>query len=100
MRIRGSRRNPKGLKFTPEQEAEYERYERSMASARIFEMGVSAFLAHSEYGSQIEMEEASRILRDAVEIRKQASDGREAIRKAAHEAELVPVKRSRKAKAK
>lgn len=98
MRIRNTR-NPKGPKFTAEQEIEYERFERDMARARIFEAGVSAFLAHSEYGSQIEMEEASNILRDAVEIRRGAAAGREAIRKTAAEAESAPVKRTRKAKA-
>lgn len=39
-----SRRNPKGPKFTPEQEAEYERYEANLCHARILELGVAAFL--------------------------------------------------------
>ena len=92
-------RNPKGSKFTAEQEAEYERYESTLARVRILELGVSAILNQSNgtYLSSIEIAETSKMLAEAVALRAQAQAGREAIRSAAREVEVMP-KRTRRAK--
>jgi hypothetical protein len=77
-----SRRNPKGMSLSPEQEAEYERYEMLLARARIYELGVAAILngGHGEYLSTVESAETSRVLVAAIELRAEALAGRQNIR--------------------
>ncbi len=98
MRIH-SRRNPRRPSFTPEQEAEYERFETLLARARIIELGVAAILGadHGTYLTDIELREASRMLANVVGLRAEALSGRADIRKAAEETEAVKPKRKAKA---
>jgi len=87
-RIR-SRRNPKVRNLTPEQEAEFERAERMLYRADIYERGVAAILNREggEYACSRTIAEASRILAGAVEIRAEADKIRQDIRNAEMAAE-------------
>lgn len=79
-------RNPKGGILTPEQEAEFERYETAMARARIYEMGVAAILngySHGEFVTRTETAEAVKVLSESVDLRQHAQDGRAAVQAAA-----------------
>ncbi len=99
MRIR-TRRNPKLRDLTPEQEAEYERTERMLYRADIYERGVAAILSREggEYACSRAIGEASRILAGAVEIREEAEKIRAELRKIESEANPVPAKRKPRVK--
>lgn len=60
-RLWRSRRNPKGMSLTPEQEREYEAAEHVLTRARVYQSGV-ADLITSEYVSDREVEVAAVIL--------------------------------------
>ncbi len=95
MRLK-SRRNPKGMSLTPEQEAEYERYEGLMARARMMREGVAKMLNDSQnYPSTVEIEEAARMLNESIAIYKTATEARAEVRRAA---EPVPAPRKKKVK--
>ena len=86
--------NPKGPKFTPEQEAKINQAEKLFASARIFELGVATFLNRAdEYMNDAEMQTAAEILNTACVERKQARMLRDQVRK--QEAEANPTRRTR-----
>lgn len=79
-------RNPRGVKFTAEQEAEYVRTEAVITRARIIERGVASILNTGEYANSNEIGVAATMLNESVKLRMKAEGTREAIRKAEREA--------------
>jgi hypothetical protein len=79
-RIRRINPSPK-KSLTPEQEASEKQAEILYTSARIFELGVSAFLNRAdEYMNDLEMETAAQILNTACTERRQARILRDQVR--------------------
>jgi hypothetical protein len=75
-------RNPRGAKFTAEQEAALSATEALMTRARIMERGVSSVLMQGEYASAGEIEVCAAVLTESVALRIDCETKRAAIRKA------------------
>ena len=88
-------RNPKGRKFTEEQEAEYVRTEAVMTRARIIERGVASVLNSGEYANANEVGVCATMIAESVAMRTEAESIRSAIRKAEEEAHPRPPRRMR-----
>jgi len=86
-------RNPRGAKFTDEQEAEYIRTEAVMTRARIIERGVASVLNSGEYANANEVGVCATMIAESVALRVEAEGIREAIRKAERESNPRPPKR-------
>ena len=80
---RNPRRGPKPHHLTPEQEELLGRVERLQARARVWEIGVCRFL-DNEYNSDIQRDEAARVLNDASGMRREATRIQEQIHQQQH----------------
>ena len=89
-------RNPRGAKFTDEQEAEYVRTEAIMTRARIIERGVASVLNSGEYANANEVGVCATMIAESVALRTEAESIRASIRKAEREANPRPPMRHRR----